>query len=298
MIRLPLLRRLALPLVAALALVPAGTGWARPQTAPAPAEAAAAAPAFAPARIELTAPDGRAIDVSVWEAADERAVVVFSHGYNGSPAAYRRILSEWVEAGFTVVAPLHVDSLRHPRHEEFDGPGAFTTRIVDLAVVRGFVKTAHAGKPMVAAGHSFGSLMSMIAGGAVTVAGPQGDPAVKAVVALSSAGDLQGVIGPETYAGLAAPTLMITGDEDLVPQYVTDWRAHRSGFDRSPAGDKMMLVFAGGDHSLIRNADEADFDLIARASTAFIAAHALDDAEARRTLETLTAPEGVTIERR
>lgn len=291
MTRLPFLTRLALSLVAAFALVPAGAAWALPQTAP-------AAPAFAPAQIELIAPDGRVIDVSVWEAAYERAVVVFSHGYNGSPAAYRRILSEWVEAGFTVVAPLHVDSLRHSRHAEFDGPAAFTTRIVDLAVARGYAKAEHAGKPIVAAGHSFGSLMSVISGGAVTVAGPQGDPAVKAVVAISSAGDLQGVVTPDSYAGLTVPTLMITGDEDLVPQYVADWRAHRSPFDLSPAGGKMLLVFEGGDHSLIRNADEADFDLIARASVAFIEAHALGDAEASRTLEALTAPDGVTIERR
>jgi alpha-beta hydrolase superfamily lysophospholipase len=293
MTRFLLLRRLALSLVAALVLAPAAPGWA--QSAPAPAPEA---PAFAPAQVQLSAPDGRVIDVSVWEAADERAVVVFSHGYNGSPAAYRRILSEWVGAGFTVVAPLHVDSLRHPRRDEFDGPAAFTTRIVDLAVVRGFVKAAHAGKPIVAAGHSFGSLMSTIAGGAVTIAGPQGDPAVKAVVALSSAGDLQGVVTPDSYAGLAVPTLMITGDEDLVPQYVTDWRSHRSPFDRGPAGGKMLLVFEGGDHSLVRNADEADFDLMVRASTAFMQAHALGDAEALRTLDSLTAPEGVTIERR
>ncbi|MCS6624652.1 alpha/beta hydrolase [Roseibacterium beibuensis] len=293
MIRFPVLRRLALSLVAALVLAPAAPALAWPQAVP-----ASAAPASAPAHIELSAPDGRAIDVSVWRAADERGVVVFSHGYNGSPAAYGRILSEWVDAGFTVVAPLHVDSLRHPRHAEFDGPAAFTTRIVDLAVVRGFVKAEHAGKPIVAAGHSFGSLMSTIAGGARTVAGPQGDPAVRAVVALSSAGDLQGVILPDSYAGLTVPTLMITGDDDLVPQYVTDWRAHRSAFDRSPAGGKMLLVFEGGDHSLIRNADEADFDLIARASTAFMEAHALGDPEALATLEALAAPDGVTIERR
>lgn len=293
MTRFPFLTRLALSLVAAFALAPAGKGWATPQAAPAPAAAA-----FAPARIELSAPDGRTIDVSVWEAADERAVVVFSHGYNGSPAAYRRILSEWVEAGFTVVAPLHVDSLRHPRHAEFDGPAAFTTRIADLAVVRGFVKTAHAGKPIVAAGHSFGSLMSAISGGAVTVAGPQGDPAVKAVVALSSAGDLQGVVTPDSYAGLAVPTLMITGDQDLVPQYVADWRAHRGPFDRSPAGGKMLLVFEGGDHSLIRNADEDDFTLIVHATVAFMQAHALDDAAGHAGLHTLPTPEGVTIERR
>ena len=293
MTRFSHLRRLGLSLVAALTLVPAGPGLAWAQTAP-----AAEAPAFAPAQVQLSAPNGRAIDVSVWRAGDEQAVVVFSHGYNGNPAAYERILSEWVEAGFTVVAPLHVDSLRHPLHAEVDGPAAFMTRLVDLAAVRGFVKTEHPGKPIIAAGHSFGSLMSAISGGAVTIAGPQGDPDVKAVVALSSAGDLEGVVTPESYAALTVPTLMITGDEDLVPQYVPDWRAHRSPFDRSPAGGKMLLVFEGGDHSLIRNADDPDFDLIARASVAFMKAHALGEPEARQTLETLSAPEGVSIERR
>jgi len=294
MTRFSYLRRLAPSLVAALALIPAGPGLARPQAA-APATEASA---FAPAHVHLSAPDGRAIDVSVWTAPEEQAVVVFSHGYNGNPASYERILSEWVEAGFTVVAPLHVDSLRHPLHAEADGPAAFMTRIVDLAVARGYAKTQHAGKPIIAAGHSFGSLMSAISGGAVTIAGPQGDPDVKAVVALSSAGDLDGVVTPESYAALTVPTLMITGDADLVPQYVTDWRAHRSAFDRSPVGGKMLLVFEGGDHSLIRNADEADFDLIARASTAFMKAHGLGDPEALQTLEALTAPDGVTIERR
>ncbi|MBU2270689.1 MAG: alpha/beta hydrolase [Alphaproteobacteria bacterium] len=290
MTRLSTLRRLALSLALSLAMVPAGPAlaWAVLQTPVAQTPAT-------PTQVALSAPDGRAIDVSVWKAADERAVVVFSHGYNGHPAAYDGIIAEWVEAGFTVVAPLHIDSLRHPLNAQADGPSAFMTRIVDLAAVRGFVKAEHAGQPIVAAGHSFGSLMSMIAGGAVTLAGPQGDPAVRAVVALSSAGDLQGVVTPESYAGLTTPTLMITGDEDLVPQYVDDWRAHRSGFDRSPAGGKMLLVFEGGDHSLIRNADPADFDLIARASVAFIEAHALDEPGA---LEALTAPEGVTIERR
>lgn len=294
MSRQTLLRRLALSFAALLALAQPAAVHARPQAAP----AESAVPAPAPERIALAAPDGRAIDVSVWRAADERAVVVFSHGYNGSPAAYDRLLSEWAAAGFTVVAPLHVDSLRHPQRADFDGPAAFATRIMDLAVTRGFVKAAHAGKPVVAAGHSFGSLMSTIAGGAVTVAGPQGDPAVRAVVALSSAGDLQGVVTPDTYAGLTVPTLVVTGDEDLVPQYVTDWRAHRSAFDRSPAGDKMLLVFEGGEHSLVRDAGAADFDLIVRASVAFMEAHALDDAGARRTLDALAAPEGVTIERR
>lgn len=277
---------------------------AGPAPAAAPSLQAAVAPAapnpFAAAasHVELSAPDGRKIDVSVWSAPDERGVVVFSHGYNGSPAGYGRLLSQWVEDGFTVVAPLHVDSLRHADHARYDGVAAFSTRIADLAVTRGFVKTTRPGKPIVAAGHSFGSLMSYIQAGALTVAGPQRDPDVKAVIALSSAGDLPGVVLPGAYAGLDLPILTITGDMDLVPGFVSDWRAHRTAFDGSPRGDKTLIVFEGGDHSLVRNAEEADFDLVVRATRDFLSAHALGDGTARARLNRLDAPSGVTIERR
>jgi alpha-beta hydrolase superfamily lysophospholipase len=259
----------------------------------APVEAAAFA-----ADITLQAPDGRAIPVSVWPAADERGVIVFSHGLNAAPQAYETILSAWAAEGFTVIAPLHVDSLRHPDHADYDNRAAFGARIADLAVARGFVKATRPGKPVVAAGHSFGSLLSLIAAGAVTAAGPLGDPDVKAVVALSSAGDLPGLVTPQTYAALITPTLMITGDADTVPGYAPDWRAHRSPFDRSPVGDKMLMIFAGGDHSLVRDADADDRALIVSTTTDFMRAHALGDAEARARLEGLTAPDGVVIERR
>lgn len=289
-----ILAALAAALTTALAPAAPVFAQAQPQSPP----SAAGAFAAGATHVELPAPDGRKIDVSVWQAADERGVVIFSHGFNGSPAAYGRILSQWVEDGFTVMAPLHVDSLRHPQHDQYDSRAAFSTRIVDLAVVRGYLRATHPGKPLIAAGHSFGSLMSLIEGGAVTVAGPLGDPDVKAIVAFSSAGDLPNVIQPDTYAALHTPALMITGDADLVPGYVTDWHAHRSPFDRSPPGDKMLLVFAGADHSLVRNADEADFDLIVRTTTDFIEAYGLGDAAARARLDGLVAPDGVSLERR
>ena len=289
-IRSPLAR---FALVLLLAFAP-GAALALPAVVP----AQEAAPAFEAGHIGLSAPDGRAIDLSVWPAADERGVVVFSHGFGGSPAAYRRILSTWVADGFTVVAPTHVDSQRHPDRARHDNQAAFSTRLVDLAVVRDHVRATHAGKPIIAAGHSFGSLMSLIAAGAVTVAGPQGDADVRAVIAFSSAGDLPGVIRPDTYAGLRTPTLMITGTEDLVPGYVSDWRGHRGPVDRSVPGDKMLLVVEGGDHSLVRNADADDFALIVQATTDWLKAYGLEDAAARARLAALTAPDGVTLESR
>jgi alpha-beta hydrolase superfamily lysophospholipase len=277
-----------------LALLTAGVA---PAFAQQPA-AAAAPSAFTPTQVSLPSPDGRTIDLSVWQAEHERGVIVFSHGWNSRPESYHRILRYWVEHGFTVVAPLHTDSLQHPRHAEGNNQTFFITRVVDMAVTRGFVQMAHAGKPMIAAGHSFGSLMSLIGAGAVTVAGPQGDPAIKAVVALSSPGNVPGLVNPQTFAAVSAPVLMITGDADLVPGFVTDPRDHRTAFDTSLPGDKMLLTFADGDHSLVGNADAADFDLIASTTLDFMRAHALDDAAAAARLHALTAPEGVTIERR
>ncbi|MGV8929501.1 MAG: hypothetical protein ACOH1E_07105, partial [Brevundimonas sp.] len=76
--------------LAVLALSLAFTPLA-PALAQTPAAAAAAASfASGEGHVELVAPDGRKIDVTVWQAADERGVVVFSHGFNGSPAAYPR----------------------------------------------------------------------------------------------------------------------------------------------------------------------------------------------------------------
>jgi dienelactone hydrolase len=248
--------------------------------------------------VSLTAPDGRRIELSVWHAQRERGVVIFSHGFTGEPAAYNRIMAEWVEAGFTIVAPLHVDSLRHPERAAYDGMAVFATRLTDLAVARAYIKVNMPGKPLVAAGHSFGSLMSLIEGGAVTVAGPLGDPAVKAIVAFSSPGDAQGAVLPETYGAVRIPVLMITGDGDLVPGLVSDWQTHRRPFDRSAPGDKFLLVFGGGNHSLVSNANEVDFDLIDRMTTDFLEAYGLEDAAARSRLQSLTPHERVSLERR
>ena len=265
---------------------------------------AAASPAFAQTpsesqRIELPASAGRTIPVTLWPARDERGVIVFSHGFNGSPDSYGRIIQLWVEQGFTVVAPLHVDSLRHPEHAAYDNQAAFGARIEDLAIVRGFAKATRPGLPMVAAGHSFGSLMALIQAGAVTAAGPLGDADIRGVIAFSSPGDIPGLVTPQTYQGLTAPLLMITGDEDLVPGFVTDWTAHRSPFDRSPEGDRTLVVFEGGGHSLAADADEADFALIAELNTAFLDAYAFGDAEALARLEAIEAgAAGATIERR
>jgi hypothetical protein len=140
--------------------------------------------------------------------------------------------------------------------------------------------------------------MSLIEAGALTPAGPRGDPDIRAVVAISSAGDIPGVIREQTYAGVTTPLLQVTGDADLVDGWVTDWRAHRSAFDRSPPGDKLLAVFEGGSHTMVGDADAADFAFLARLTTTFMQAYGLGDAAARARLDTLEPPRGVSLERR
>lgn len=271
---------LSAPVTPALAFSPSG------------AEAAA----VASARQTLTTPDGRVVPLSTWTAPDERGVVVFSHGFGGAPEAYQRLLSAWAAHGFTVIAPLHVDSQQHPDRSA-NGQVALTTRLEDLALTRAVAEREHVGKPLVVAGHSFGSLMSLIAGGATTILGPQGDPAVKGVIALSSPGPIPVVVTPETYRTLTAPLLVVTGDQDIVPGYADDWRDHRLPFDTAPEGDKTLIVIAGGGHQTPATAEGEQFDLLVRATEDFLDAYALGDAEAKGRLDALSAP-GFTVEHR
>lgn len=289
-----MVRRAATALVLALSLgAVAAPAPAFAQTAP----AAVAAPADA-THVQLPSPDGRTIDVSVWQAADEQAVIVFGHGWGAQPSAYRRMITWWTAHGFTVVAPLHTDSMQHPQRAEATPQTIFISRIADLAVVRGYVKASHPGRPLIGAGHSFGSLNALMEAGAVTIAGPQSDPDITVVVALSTPGLIPDLINPSTFSTVTTPTLIITGDNDVVEGFVSDPRDHRAAFDASPAGDKMLMTFAGGDHSLVGNADAADFELIAVTTVDFMRAHALGDAAAQARLDALVAPDGVTIERR
>jgi alpha-beta hydrolase superfamily lysophospholipase len=267
---------------------------AQTQTAPVPAAAAAD---IAATHLMVPSPDGRTIDMSVWTAPDEKGVVVFSHGWGGAPASYERVFSAWARHGFTVIAPLHLDSQQHPQHVD-DSRVAFMTRLMDVAVARGVARRTHAGKPIVAAGYSFGSLIAMIEGGAATPAGPIGDPDVKGIIAFSTPGDTPGLVRPDTYAAMTTPLLVITGDQDTVPDFVSDPADHRHPFERSPAGDKTLITYAGATHSMIHTIDEADLALLIEATENFLDAYALDDAAAKARLAALPAPDGVTIERR
>ncbi len=247
--------------------------------------------------VRLPASAGRELEVRVWAARNPTAVVVFSAGGGGQPAAYERMMRAMAEKGFTVIAPVHRDALARGDLSGSGGPDSFGSRLEDLAIVRGYAGATHSGLPLVVMGHSFGSLMSSLAIGASTPAGAQGDPSVTALVAFSSPGMIPGLMTPNTYRNLSAPVLVVTGDHDVVPGFVSDWRSHRALYDQSSMPGSALVIVPEADHNLVVSADDATFAAVVDLTATFIRAAALGDVAARARLSRIEIG-GATIERR
>ena len=157
-------------LLAVLLLAVPDVALARPNHRAAPM-VATVAPLPAPEQVMLAASGGRSVDVSVLSARRARGVVLFGHGYGGQPIAYARLIERLWRAGYSVVAPLSLDSFAGPLKGQVEPQRAFATRIEDMRLVRGYIARRFARQPVVLAGHSFGSLMALIGAGAKTPAG-------------------------------------------------------------------------------------------------------------------------------
>ncbi len=247
--------------------------------------------------VRLPASNARELELRVWGAEKPTAIVVFSAGGGGQPVNYDRMIRALAEEGFTVVAPVHSDALARGDLSGSGGPDSFAARIEDLAIARGYAKATHVDLPLVVMGHSFGSLMSSLTIGAATPAGPQTDPAVKALVAFSSPGMVQGLLTPTTYRSLTAPVLMVTGEADVVQGFVTDWRSHRAMYDDSSVPGSALVVVRDADHNLIVEAADPQFGALVDLTATFIRAHALNDVTARARLSRIDLS-GATLERR
>lgn len=259
-----------------------------------PAAAALAAPTQV---LPLQVSPERATTMAVWEPAQVRGVVLFSTGHGAWPERYERLLQSWSDAGFVVLAPLHVDSMKYPERDRFTLQQSLGERFADMRATSAYAVAHWPGVPVAAAGHSLGTLISATLGGALDKLGPLRDPSVVAVLGFSSPGKIPGLIGPDSYASLAVPLLLVSGDKDVVPGFVTNPQDHIYAVETAPAGDKTAVVLVGGDHNLVGGEPEALFMRAQQLGTAFLRAQLLDD---RRAHEVLVAPaqEGETWLRR
>nr|WP_295108069.1 alpha/beta hydrolase [uncultured Caulobacter sp.] len=226
----------------------------------------------------------RDVELTVIRPEAPKGVIVFSHGAGGWPAPYGALLELWTKAGFMIVAPLHVDSQKHPDRAKYDLRAAFMLRLADVAAAAGYAAKAAPGLPLGNAGHSYGSLMSMIRAGALEGMIPAQDPNTKAALCFSSPGVIKGLIGPTSYQSLKKPMMMITGDQDVVPGLVADWHEHLYPFDTSAAGGKYLWQGKGVNHGLAYHPEAPAFAEAAALSVAFLKAKLLGDAAAEAAL--------------
>lgn len=232
----------------------------------------------------------RATDLSVWAPETPVGVVLFSTGHGSWPERYEPIAKVLVAAGFAVLAPLHVDSMHHPDREKFDSRASFVERLADMKAASAEAARRWPGLPVAAMGHSYGTLISLCLGGGLGYIAPFREPTVKAVLGWSSPGKIPGLIAPPAYASLAVPAMIITGDQDTVPGFVTDWHDHLFPIETAPAGGKYAVTFAGAAHDLVGGQPKAAYDAALSYSQAFLKASVLGDAAAKTVIDTAAGP--------
>ncbi len=243
-----------------------------------------AAKAPAATTTEIASVEGRKIPLTTWAADKPKGVVIFGHGLGGEPAAYASLLTRWQDAGYTVVAPLNVDSHKYADRAKFDRMSGFMARVTDLMVVRNHVGKAYAGMPVVLAGHSYGTLFSLYGAGAAGPTGPLPFLPAAGVIALSSPGAIPMLVTRSTFAPVAVPVLTITGDADTIPGFVPDWKAHRLPFDTSKPGGKTLIIFNGGGHDVVIRGSKEQQDAAAALTIDFLDSVAGGDARAKARL--------------
>lgn len=252
----------------------------------APQMPVATSTATAPETLTVRATPTRNVDIRVFAPARPKAVIVFGHGASGSPDNYRAMIARLNSAGYAVMAPLHVDSLQHPDHARYNLQSAFTERLADVTATANAAADRYPGLPMAAVGHSYGSLIAQMQGGALRYITDARAPQVRAVVSFSSPGIIPGLVQADAaFTTLAVPTLMVTGTADVVPGFVGNWEDHLASYRGAPVGERYALVVPEGDHGMIGEAGPGRFERAVLVTIRFLDAYLLGDPGARRQLD-------------
>lgn len=201
----------------------------------------------------LTTDAGRRVDFWEWPAKGKaKATIIFSHGAASAPRHYERLFRPWAEAGYKVLAPLHVDSTDHPQTAEYPGLSSWKARIEDMRLL----SSTLGDKSYIAAGHSYGGLTAIAMGGGVSlipdgISGALHDLRAMGVLALSPPAAIAPLVGAAGYAPIAVPSFHQTGTKDILPgaAHADDWKGHLDAFNAAHAeGHHYGLVLRDVDH--------------------------------------------------
>jgi alpha-beta hydrolase superfamily lysophospholipase len=244
-----------------------------------------AAPIGDPETIDLAVSPTRSTKLLVWKPASPKGVVLFSTGHGSWPERYERLISVLLGQGFVVLAPVHVDSMHYPERDKFTFLSGLPERFVDMRATGAYAAKAFPGLPVIAAGHSFGTLVSLALGGGLPHFKAY-NPAVKAVLGFSSPGKAPGLVPANAYTSVKVPVMIVTGTEDTIPPVMgraTAAAEHLFPAETAPAGT-YALVVEGGTHQLVD--DAVRFPRTEAPAQLFVDAYGLGDAKARRKLDT------------
>ena len=215
--------------------------------------------------LTLPHPDGRQSEYRIVVPAGGSAwpVVLFSHGANSSNADYDGFWLPWAARGHLVIGANHIDTGPPATQRKVGHGELWRSRVADaLLPVRDRAPfdalAARQGarlewQRVCAAGHSFGAVVAQALAGATLAESPgdlsalrDGTARVAACIALSPPGTLAGFVPADAWESVRVPSLLQTGDRDVLPGFVDDWHLRTVGFAGRP--DRWTLVGHGVDH--------------------------------------------------
>jgi fermentation-respiration switch protein FrsA (DUF1100 family) len=219
-------------------------------------------------------------------------LIVFGHGFALTPETYKRLLRDWVRAGYVVAAPwfplekanapggpTQSDLVNEPRDVSF-----VISELLELNARRGGVLEGTIDRSRVAvAGHSDGAVTAL----AVAYDRRFRDRRVRAAIVMSGAA----LPGMRPFPQNGPPLLAVQGTADTInaPATTTD-------FFRLARRPKFLLWLLGASHRPPYTDQEPQLGIVERATVAFLdhylkgrALGALDKAAQRPGLTRLTA---------
>lgn len=201
-------------------------------------------------------------------------LIVFSHGHALDNQSYNNLTDYWVERGYFVVAPMHLDSggdlaVVSDITEKYGRDWIAVSRLLEMKGVidqianivsslddfKGTVLTDQ----VIAAGHSYGALSSQqLSGAKVELSGDSiyplpatiVDERVVAVVAISPPGLMKDHLTEATWLGYKTPQLAVTGPNDFFPFIWPNYEEHFVSYLTAQPGSNYLLVLDEMDHYL------------------------------------------------
>lgn len=204
----------------------------------------------------------------------EYPLIVFSHGHALDNQSYANLTDYWVERGYFVVAPLHLDSggdlaVVSGITEKYGRDWIAASRILEMKAAidqianivsslddfQGTVLTDQ----VIAAGHSYGALSSQQLSGAKVELSDDSiyplpaslvDERIVAVVAVSPPGLMKNHLTEATWLDYKTPQLVVTGPNDFFPFIWPNYEDHFVSYLTAQPGSNYLLVLDEMDHYL------------------------------------------------